>query len=184
MMTSFINIDLVANDIKIIDIYQYDTKSCWEPFNEDTRTVIIIVYPFDLRNSLNRLYHIRPDCFKPYNDLSNLVQYMLRFALLSGTWIPSRTFMYILESSDPYKYVVTMSINCIDRRFCTAKEIKYRNVILLITREYVLLKSTPGLCVKPCATSLALYLTTSLFLFLFPTKTHLYPKVGYQEVLA
>jgi hypothetical protein len=35
------------------------------------------------------------------------------------------------------------------------------------------LKSMLGLCVKPCATSLALYLTTSLFLFLFRMKTHL-----------
>jgi hypothetical protein len=32
-----------------------------------------------------------------------------------------------------------------------------------------------GLYVNPCATSLALYLTTSLFPFLFRTKTHLYP---------
>jgi hypothetical protein len=37
--------------------------------------------------------------------------------------------MYILESNDPYKYVVTTPINCIDRRFCTAKDIKYLNVM-------------------------------------------------------
>jgi hypothetical protein len=52
--------------------------------------------------------------------------------------------MYISESNDPYKYVVTTSINYIDRRFCIAKEIKYHYVIPLITREYVSLKSTPG----------------------------------------
>src|SRR5579859_3416286 len=33
----------------------------------------------------------------------------------------------------------------------------------------------PGLCVYPCATSLALYLTTTLFSSLFWTNTHLYP---------
>jgi hypothetical protein len=134
----------------------------------------LFVYPFNLRNSLNRLYHIRPDYFKPYNDFCNLMQYMLRFALLSGIRIPSGTFMYISESSDPYKYAVITSINCIDRWFCTANEIKYRNVIPLMTGEYVSLKSTPGLCVKPCATSLALYLITSLFSFLLRMKTHLY----------
>jgi hypothetical protein len=32
-----------------------------------------------------------------------------------------------------------------------------------------------GLCVNPCAISLALYLTTSLFSFRFWTKTHLKP---------
>ena len=33
----------------------------------------------------------------------------------------------------------------------------------------------PGLCMNPYATSLALYLTTSLFSFRFQTKTHLNP---------
>jgi hypothetical protein len=33
----------------------------------------------------------------------------------------------------------------------------------------------PGLCVNPCATNLALYLTTSLFSFLFQMNTHLNP---------
>jgi hypothetical protein len=32
-----------------------------------------------------------------------------------------------------------------------------------------------GHCVNPCATSLILYLTTSLFLFLFRMNTHLNP---------
>ena len=105
----------------------------------------LFVYPFNLRNSLNRLYHIWPDCFKPYNDFYNLTQYMLRLALEFGILIPSGTFMYILESNDPYKYAVTTSINCIDRRFCTASDIKYQNVIPLITGEYVSLKSMPGL---------------------------------------
>ena len=79
------------------------------------------------------------------------------------------------ESSDPYKYAVTTSINFIDRRFWIASDIKYRNEIPLMTGEYVSLKSMPGLYVNPCATSLALYLTTSLFSFRFRMKTHLKP---------
>jgi hypothetical protein len=34
-----------------------------------------------------------------------------------GTDILSGTFMYIFKSNDPYKYVVTTSINYKDRRF-------------------------------------------------------------------
>jgi hypothetical protein len=41
--------------------------------------------------------------------------------------------------------------------------------------KYVLLKSMSGLCMNPCATSLTLYLTTSLFLFLFQMNTHFNP---------
>ena len=95
----------------------------------------LFVYPFNLRNSLNQLYHIHADCFKPYNDFCNLMQYMLRSALGFDILIPSGTFMYILESNDPYKYAVTTSINYIDRRFYTASDIKYRNIIPLITGE-------------------------------------------------
>jgi hypothetical protein len=83
--------------------------------------------------------------------------------------------MYMSESSDPYKYVVTISINFKDICFCTARDIKYRKIIPFITREYVSLKSMPGLYVNPCASSLALYLTTSLFSFCFRMKTHLNP---------
>jgi hypothetical protein len=98
---------------------------------------------------------------------------MLRFAFVFGTEISSGTFMYMSESNEPYKYAVTTSINCKDRCFCIARDIRYQKVIPFITGEYVSLKSTPGLYVKPCATNLALYLTTSLFSFLFQTKTHL-----------
>jgi hypothetical protein len=83
--------------------------------------------------------------------------------------------MYISESNDPYKYAVTTSINCKYRCFWIARDIKYQKAIPFITEEYVSLKSTSGLCVKPCATSLTLYLITSLFSFLFQTKTHLNP---------
>jgi hypothetical protein len=83
--------------------------------------------------------------------------------------------MYISESNDPYKYAVTISINYKDRCFCIARDIRYRTVIVFITGEYISLKSTSGLCVKPCATSITLYLTTSLFSFLFRTKIYLNP---------
>jgi hypothetical protein len=56
-----------------------------------------------------------------------------------------------------------------------ARVIRYRKVIPFIIGEYVLLKLTSGLYVNPCATSIALYFTTSLFLFIFRTKTHLNP---------
>jgi hypothetical protein len=100
---------------------------------------------------------------------------MLHPTFAFGTDIPSGTFMYISESSDPYKYAVTTFINCKDRHFCIASDIRYRKVIPFITGEYVSLKSMSSLCVNPCATSLALYLTTSLFSFRFQMKTHLNP---------
>jgi hypothetical protein len=68
---------------------------------------------------------------------------------------------------DLYKYSVTTSINCKDMCFCIARDIRYQKVISFIIGEYVSLKLTLGLYVKPCVTSLALYLTTSSFLFFF-----------------
>jgi hypothetical protein len=90
-----------------------------------------------------------------------------------GMDILSETFMYMSESSDSYKYAVTTSINYKNRRFCVARDIRYRKVITFIIGEYVSLKSMPGLYVNPCATSLVMYLTTLLFSFHFRTKTHL-----------
>jgi hypothetical protein len=127
------------------------------------------------RNSFSRLYHILPDYFKSYNDLLSLTQYMLCPMFAFDTDIPSGTFIYMSKSSDPYKYAVTTSINYKDRCFCVTRDIRYRNVIPFITREYVSLKSMSSLCVNPCATSLALYLTTSLFSFCLQIKTHLNP---------
>jgi hypothetical protein len=127
----------------------------------------IFNYSLFRRNSSSRLYHILPDCFKSYSDLIHFTQYMLRFAFKFGTEIPLETFMYVFESNDSYKYAVTTSINCKDRCFCIARDIRYQKVISFITEEYVSLKSTSGLYIKSCATSLTLYLTTSLFSFLF-----------------
>jgi hypothetical protein len=138
---------------------------------------LLFKYPLFRRNSFSWLYHILPDCFKPYKDLTSFTQYMLWFAFVFDTEIPLGTFMYITKSNDRYKYTVTTSINCKDRCFCVVRDIRNQKVIPFITGEYVSLKSTPGLCVKPCATSLTLYLTTSLFLFLFLNETHLNPTV-------
>ena len=48
---------------------------------------------------------MRPDCFKPYNDLCNLMEYISRgFELYAfGILNPSEIFMYISLSSDPYR---------------------------------------------------------------------------------
>jgi hypothetical protein len=132
-------------------------------------------YSLFRRNYFSRLYHILPDCFKSYRDLTSFTQYMLWFAFAFGTEIPSGTFMYMFESNDPHKYVVTTFINCKVKCFCITRDIRYRKVISFITGEYVSLKSTTGLYVELCASSLTLYLTTSLFSFLFRMKTHLNP---------
>jgi hypothetical protein len=127
------------------------------------------------RNYFSWLDHILSDSFKPYNDLLSFTQYMLRLTFVFNINIPSETFMYMSESSDPYKYVVTTSINCKVRHFCIARDIRYQKVIPFIVGEYISLKSISDLCVNPCATSLALYLTTSLFSFHFRMKPHLNP---------
>jgi hypothetical protein len=121
------------------------------------------------RNSFSQLYHILHNCFKSYRDLTSFTEYILWFAFIFGTEIPSGTFMYMFKSNYPYKYTIMASINCKDICFCIARDIRYQKVILFITREYVSLKSILGLCVKSCATSLALYLTTSLFSLRKPT---------------
>jgi hypothetical protein len=100
---------------------------------------------------------------------------MLRHMFAFGTNIPLGTFIYMFGSSDPYKYAVTTSINYKDRYFYVARDIRYRKVIPFITGEYVSLKLMSGLCVNPCATSLTLYLTTSLFSVRFRMKPHLNP---------
>jgi hypothetical protein len=100
-------------------------------------------------------------------DMTSFTQYLLRFAFVFGKKTPLGTFMYMSESNDLYKYAVTTSINYKNRCFCIVRDIRYQKVIPFITGEYVSLKSTPSLYVKSCTTSLALYLTTSLFSFLF-----------------
>jgi hypothetical protein len=127
------------------------------------------------RKSFSWLYHILSDYFKPYNNLLSLTRYILHPTFVFGTDILSVIFMYMSESSDPYKYAVRTSINCKHRRFYVTIGIRYRKVISFIIGEYVSLKSMLCLFVNPCTTSLALYLTTSLFSFYFRMKTYLNP---------
>jgi hypothetical protein len=97
----------------------------------------LLEYHLSKRNSFNRLYHIRPNCFKSYRGLTSFTQYMLRFACTFRTGIPPGTFIYISESSDTYKYAVITSINCKDRWFCIARDIKYQKIIPFIIGEYI-----------------------------------------------
>ena len=54
--------------------------------------------PYFSKYLLRRLYHIRPDCFNPYKDRCNLIEYMLQDDVLfaSGNLNPSGIFMYII----------------------------------------------------------------------------------------
>ena len=47
--------------------------------------------------SLRRLYHMCPNCFNPYKDYCNMIEYMLRgfVQFASSNLNPSRIFMYI-----------------------------------------------------------------------------------------
>jgi hypothetical protein len=127
-------------------------------------------YTLFRKNFFSRLYHILPDCFKPYRYLTSFTQYMLRFAFIFGTEIPSGTFKYMSESNDPYKYVVMTSINCKDKCFWVARDIRYQNVILLITGEYVLLKSMPDLSIKNVQLASLYILSPHYFHFSFEQK--------------
>lgn len=64
--------------------------------------------------SLRQLYHMRLDCFNPYTDHSNLIEYRLQDLELysSGTLNPLGIFIYMLLSNDSYNYAVTISIQC------------------------------------------------------------------------
>ena len=99
----------------------------------------LFTYPSFSKYSLRRLYHMRPDCFNPYKDRCNLIEYMLRGFVLfaSGNLNPSGIFMYISLSMDPYKYAVITSMRRISSPSETAKLIKKRNVIASMTGEYV-----------------------------------------------
>ena len=38
----------------------------------------LFIYPTFSKYSLRRLYHMLPDCFNPYKDRCNLIEYMLQ----------------------------------------------------------------------------------------------------------
>ena len=91
----------------------------------------LFTYPSFSKYSLRRLYHIRLNCFNPYKDHCNLIEYMLRVFVLfvSGNLNSLGIFMYISLFMDPYKYVVITSMRCISSPSETTKLIKKRNVI-------------------------------------------------------
>ena len=99
----------------------------------------LFTYPFFSKYLLRRLYHMRPNCFNPYKDRYNLIEYMLRdFVLFSpGNLNPLGIFMYISLSMDSYKYAVITSMRCISNPYEIAELIKKRNVIASMTGEYV-----------------------------------------------
>ena len=103
---------------------------------------------------------MRSNCFNPYKDLCSLIEYILRDVGLYVLYIlyPSGVFMWISLSNDPYRYVVTTSINRISKFSFATQLIKNMNVIVSITGAHVSSQSIPGLYEKPCATSHALYL--------------------------
>ena len=76
--------------------------------------------------SLRQVYHMRLDCFNPYRNLCNLIEHILRgFAFTtSGNVNPSRIFIYMSLSMDPYRYVVMTSMRRISSPLETAKLIK------------------------------------------------------------
>jgi hypothetical protein len=69
--------------------------------------------------------------------LISFTQYMLRLAFIFGIETLSRTFTYISKFNEPYRYAVTTSINCKDRYFCIARNIRYQNIIPFIIEKYV-----------------------------------------------
>ena len=101
--------------------------------------VALFKYPSFSKYSLRRLYHMRLDCFNPYKDHCNLIEYMLQGFVLfaSGNLNPLGIFMYISLSMDPYKYAVITSMRPIFSLSETTKLIKKQNVIASMTGEYV-----------------------------------------------
>ena len=86
------------------------------------RHIGLFTYPSFNKYSLRWFYHMCPDCFNPYKDRRNLIEYMLQgFVLfLLGNLNHSGIFMYISLSMDPYKYVIITSMRCISSPFETA----------------------------------------------------------------
>ena len=98
------------------------------------RHIGLFIYPSFSKYLLRRLYHMCLNWFNPYKDHRNLIEYMLQgfVQFASGNLNPSRIFMYISVSMDPYKYVVITFM-----RRMTAKLIKKSYVIMSMTEENV-----------------------------------------------
>src|ERR1700692_424047 len=87
---------------------------------------------------------------------------------------PVGCFIYNSSVRYPFKYAPLTSIWHRCHPLIVESAIEVRSVSNFITGTKVLrlLKSVPGFCVKPHATSLALYTSTSPFSFHFFTKVH------------
>ena len=99
----------------------------------------LFTYPSFSKYLLRRLYHMHPDCFNPYKNRCNLIEYMLRGFILfaPGNLNPLGIFMYISLSMDLYKYVVITFMRHTSNPSENAKLIKKWNVIASMMGEYV-----------------------------------------------
>ena len=77
----------------------------------------LFTYPFFNNYILRKLYHICLDYFSSYEDHYNLIEYMLQgFVLLSSCNLnPSKNFMRMSLSMDPYKYAMTTFVRLLGR---------------------------------------------------------------------
>lgn len=98
---------------------------------------------------MRRLYYIRPDCLNLHNGCCNFAQYKSQILFISRNFNPFGTFMKILEFNEPYKYVITTSINPIFRFLSLSNPIKKRKIFVFIVSEHVSLKSIRHLCENP-----------------------------------
>ena len=68
------------------------------------------------------------NCFSPHEDHCNLIDYMLRgFVLFASSNLnPSKIFMYISLSMDPYKYALTASVRLTSSPLKTVRALLYK----------------------------------------------------------
>ena len=55
----------------------------------------LLIYPYLSKYLLKRLYHMRPDCFNPYNDLCNLIEHISLGFELNATGILNPSGIFI-----------------------------------------------------------------------------------------
>ena len=86
----------------------------------------LFTHPSFSKYSLRQLCHMRLDCFNPYKDHCNLIEYMLQgfIQFTSDNLNPLEIFMYISLSMDPYKCVAIAFMICISSPSETVNLIK------------------------------------------------------------
>ena len=104
----------------------------------DTQTWIIIIVGVIL------VYKDLTTSVVPYvpTTISRMVAYRfytmyVAFCISIQNWDSIGNQSYMSESSDPHGYVITTSINCRDRWFCTANDISYRKEIPPLENSWV-----------------------------------------------